>query len=1039
MVSAIEKLSHFELEQEAFRLQQVSASETYSFDSHGEFQKISPGSYWHLSQLVDLLYASCDQFPFAQSSKQIELLEYCNLQPNNLINQYCGEHCPFAAQRSGLTHLFRTFPKSHLALADYFTGCLARLLAKTITDRTLRSKILKLLAIQGTMMKKHIKRHSGLAVNIKNKDGIGEDEQELAFSTGVASHQSAPAWPITTSSKLQAMNEPKEGDIDVTIHQLFAMEKIIKVALTALSLHIHRDSLSKGFHYKVESTEKGFTAMSNQWQSLPASTPELVGIGRAALQLTQLNINSLPHPEPGNMSTDSPFTAVLQLSGTDRNDTEVSIQKIDDFVTTLWPMALCSSTIASEINDLLSKYPMAAVARPRLRQRPFQLTVTIHSSVNFSRQNRLYWEAREAGVAELFPAIQDMMESPGNISGNKRPTCTLAHLATTNDVWWSQLLQNRILIRAFIVAFVLFMLKITFRSHSWLGRQSMMITAGFSLFGWSLLADLIWRTNLAALTKRTLLKEENPASTEDSNDILELNDTLETPGERSSEHWQLHRDPEYQNQPSLQQSQEYTNSCLRNLLCNDAESILKDGYENRAVRIIERSGESDSTGTGDDDNDTGSHSSFDSSLRPVFIAQKHSIVERVMTEFHALLDSDHFARSHAGSNSSSGNKTSSSQDLSFASLSRGNSELDRRRKLSLSKPPGGLSDSEDDDDRDRKKIRVLHASGQAIRKRLACPYFRRNPTKYANSSCTGPGWNSIHRVKEHIYRRHRLPIQCACCGSTFEADSALNSHYRQPERCQTQSFEAPEGFNNDQERLLRKRTRQPIAEDEKWRVLYRILFPSDDEFAIPTPYYDNSQNSTWESQRDFEFEQYERYLRFELPRLVRSQVEEAVLGEMGPLESQLMTHLPEIIRDCQEKLFHSYRRLQESPQLIRVASNPRSLTAPISSMRTITETQPSDDLAPFFVPPRVASSQDATGCIPPALPSGLETNQLYADSGYITNMIDSGCLSRNFQSSPTFEAGQDDGQLSETAQMEVHDLSMCEWDGFDLDYLFGSQ
>lgn len=53
----------------------------------------------------------------------------------------------------------------------------------------------------------------------------------------------------------------------------------------------------------------------------------------------------------------------------------------------------------------------------------------------------------------------------------------------------------------------------------------------------------------------------------------------------------------------------------------------------------------------------------------------------------------------------------------------------------------------DRDDRRRKRPR-LSSSSFGETKRLACPYYKRNPSKYCKwTSCPGPGWDEIHRVK----------------------------------------------------------------------------------------------------------------------------------------------------------------------------------------------------------------------------------------------------------------------------------------------------
>lgn len=56
----------------------------------------------------------------------------------------------------------------------------------------------------------------------------------------------------------------------------------------------------------------------------------------------------------------------------------------------------------------------------------------------------------------------------------------------------------------------------------------------------------------------------------------------------------------------------------------------------------------------------------------------------------------------------------------------------------------------DGDGRRKKAKRVLDTVGVAEngRRKFACPYFKRNPKKYRKwTSCPGPGWDEVHRVK----------------------------------------------------------------------------------------------------------------------------------------------------------------------------------------------------------------------------------------------------------------------------------------------------
>jgi len=92
-------------------------------------------------------------------------------------------------------------------------------------------------------------------------------------------------------------------------------------------------------------------------------------------------------------------------------------------------------------------------------------------------------------------------------------------------------------------------------------------------------------------------------------------------------------------------------------------------------------------------------------------------------------------------------------------------------------------------------------------------------------------------IREHLYRRHALPIHCARCCLIFKSEAELREHYRSLNTCDTRDDEPPEGFDNEQEKKLRcrKRSTHTQTEEEKWKEMYRTLFPNDDEATFPSP------------------------------------------------------------------------------------------------------------------------------------------------------------------------------------------------------------
>ncbi|KAI0123339.1 hypothetical protein BJ170DRAFT_105571 [Xylariales sp. AK1849] len=129
-------------------------------------------------------------------------------------------------------------------------------------------------------------------------------------------------------------------------------------------------------------------------------------------------------------------------------------------------------------------------------------------------------------------------------------------------------------------------------------------------------------------------------------------------------------------------------------------------------------------------------------------------------------------------------------------------------------------------------------------RKLACPYFKRNPSKYvAERSCSGPGWLSVHRIKEHLYRRHQHPqYVCSRCKRGFAKQHDLDSHQNDTVISCSDAPVAEQDYDGfgpyEEEKLRSKKHRQLPTEEQKWFAVYQILFPCDNPLLWPSPYYD---------------------------------------------------------------------------------------------------------------------------------------------------------------------------------------------------------
>ncbi|KAJ3453956.1 hypothetical protein MRS44_018588 [Fusarium solani] len=163
--------------------------------------------------------------------------------------------------------------------------------------------------------------------------------------------------------------------------------------------------------------------------------------------------------------------------------------------------------------------------------------------------------------------------------------------------------------------------------------------------------------------------------------------------------------------------------------------------------------------------------------------------------------------------------------------------------------------------------------------KFACPFYKRDRQAFMSErTCVGPGWDTVHRVKEHIFRRHMLSsTQCENCLEQFETRPALDDHLQTP--CREKPPLGSYGINKEQESQLRSRKmyQKSFDGEEKWRAIYKIIFPG--EGNIPSPYYEPEVP---------EFPDiYQQMLIQDLPRIITEQLTES--GLMGPSTVNVMT------------------------------------------------------------------------------------------------------------------------------------------------------
>lgn len=181
-------------------------------------------------------------------------------------------------------------------------------------------------------------------------------------------------------------------------------------------------------------------------------------------------------------------------------------------------------------------------------------------------------------------------------------------------------------------------------------------------------------------------------------------------------------------------------------------------------------------------------------------------------------------------NASSSNATTSQQSSRKAS-SQSNGK--RKSRSDDTTPPN----DDDQDSGSNKRRRGSHATIESseMATRFACPFYKHEPHRFrSRRTCPGPGWPTVHRMKEHLYRAHGQSIYCPRCYGTFDKENDLSNHLRSAQ-CSVTEPQPIDGIDRETLAILRKRSPAFRLEEDKWRDVYHLLFPEVALEDIPSP------------------------------------------------------------------------------------------------------------------------------------------------------------------------------------------------------------
>ncbi|KAI3393401.1 hypothetical protein diail_4296 [Diaporthe ilicicola] len=206
-------------------------------------------------------------------------------------------------------------------------------------------------------------------------------------------------------------------------------------------------------------------------------------------------------------------------------------------------------------------------------------------------------------------------------------------------------------------------------------------------------------------------------------------------------------------------------------------------------------------------------------------------------------------------------------------------------------------------------------------KRFACPYYKSNPGKFRQKrTCCGPGWPTVHRVKEHLYRCHTIGKHtCSRCLKKCKSASELLAHQRASVPCETRTDAFPDGtMLPSQEEALRVKKRVPpnTTEEQRWNEVYLVLFP-EETGALPSAFYEDepAEIRVAESSKQSDpsdpwlcsASEYESYLSQTLPPRVQRELEREIQREFGFVGDAAQTRkVVDMVQKLQLRLFRQF-------------------------------------------------------------------------------------------------------------------------------------
>ncbi|RYP33005.1 hypothetical protein DL767_004916 [Monosporascus sp. MG133] len=343
------------------------------------------------------------------------------------------------------------------------------------------------------------------------------------------------------------------------------------------------------------------------------------------------------------------------------------------------------------------------------------------------------------------------------------------------------------------------------------------------------------------------------------------------------------------------------------------------------------------------------------------IHRKCIAIDRLMALLDKWLDSNPAFARHAQEGPASSSRCAASDKGDACSTGTGPGHSSSRPKRGL--PGSGMDGSDPSDDGDEKKERGNKRSRVDSPRAppFACPFFKNDPSKHKHKqACTGPGWYSISRLKEHIYRCHFQRYKCVRCYKACKCAEELEEHQRADVPCHKSNAKNNADITEAQHQLLRKKPSAGKASTKQWTEIYQIIFPKAKE--IPSPYYEYEEGRS--SQEWDTMQAYRELLRDDVTQRVRESLE----ARFDLIEDRLKADFVDIVRNALGDALKQHpdpRRSSRSGSAKAQQVGPSTSGASQATAVADTGTPLSEDLLSYFgwddfQPPPLTDSGEAS-------------------------------------------------------------------------------